>query len=106
MLLLALLFLAILALGARLWGPKHAGAQAQQGWEAKLPAPVLARFRLPMAEPAAPAIPRRPLADCGTTQRQFLAEPAMADRRAALEALRRIYAPLIGEAQPASAVVR
>jgi len=84
----------------------HAGAQDQEGWEAKLPAPLLARFRLPIADPPAPTILRRPLADCWTTQDAHLAEPAMADRRAALEAVRRIYAPVLGEALPASAVVR
>ncbi len=83
-----------------------AGAQDQEGWEAKLPAPLLARFRLPIAEPPAPTILRRPLADCWTTQEEYLGEPAMAERRAALEAVRRIYAPALREGQPASAVVR
>ncbi len=85
---------------------RHAGAQDREGWEALLPAPLLARFRLPIAEPPAPTILRRPLADCWTIQEEYLAEPAMADRRAALEAVRRIYAPVLGEVQPASAVVR
>jgi hypothetical protein len=65
----------------------------EQGWESSLPEPLLARFRIAEPVPPAPTILRRPLSDCWATKVADLNEPAMADRRAALEAVRKLYAP-------------
>jgi hypothetical protein len=72
-----------------------AGEQNVAGWETVLPEAVLARFHLPVPVPPAPSILRRSLASCWATKVEDLAEPAMADRREALAAVRRIYAPAL-----------
>ncbi len=65
------------------------------GWEEVLPAPLLARFRLPPAGPATPSILRRSTADSWAMREEDLEDPSMADRRAAIEAMRHIFAAAI-----------
>ena len=72
-----------------------ASSRNAEGWEAGLPEPLLARFRLAVPPPPAPSILRRPLAESWATPANYLNEPAMADRREALEAVRRIFAPAL-----------
>jgi hypothetical protein len=64
----------------------------EAGWEAALPEPLLERFRLAVPAPPAPTILRRPLAESWAIRTAYLNEPAMAPRKAALEAVRQLYA--------------